>query len=389
MQITIVAPLLGEENNGTSVATMNLINSLRAKGHKVNVVCGDAWRKDQEGFYVLPKLSLGPLDPIVAANNVSLAKFDKQIIKEACKGSDVVHVMFPLFLGAKVGKFVAKELHIPVTGGFHAQAENFTSHLFNFMHWDWLNRKVYKMYYKNLYQYCDAIHYPTKFIQNVFEEIVGPTNGYVVSNGVRRSYFKKEVERPEHLKNKKIILFTGRMSKEKSHSVLVKAVALSKYESDIQLVFAGQGPKKKQIEKLSKKLLTNQPLMKFFTFDELNDMINMADLYVHPAEIEIEAISCLEAIKCGKVPVIANSKGCATKAFALDERSLFKVNNARDLSDKIDYWFDHEDERLKMEKEYAKSPVVDSVEVCMDRMEDMFMEVIKDAKAKKSLLLQE
>lgn len=388
MQITIIAPVLGEENNGTTVATFNLINSLREKGHTVNVVCGDQYREGQEGFFVLPNLSLGPIDALIRANNVTLAKFDKKIIRAACKGSDVVHVMFPLFLGARVAKFITRELHIPVTGGFHAQAENLTSHLFNFMRWQALNRFIYRRYYANLYRYCDAVHYPTTFIKDVFEGVVGPTKAYVISNGVRRSYYKKEVERPDSLKNKKIILFTGRMSKEKSHKVLIKAVSLSKYESDIQLVFAGQGPRKNQIEKLSKKILTNQPIMKFFTFDELNDMINMADLYVHPAEIEIEAISCLEAIKCGKVPVIANSPGCATKAFALDERSLFKVNNPRDLSDKIDYWFDHDDERIRMSLEYAKSPVVDSVEVSMNRMEDMFLDVIKNAK-QTSLLLQE
>lgn len=388
MKITIIAPVLGEENNGTTVATFNLINSLREKGHQVNVVCGDQFRKGQKDFYVLPIQSLGPFDPIVKANNVVLAKMDRKIIRAACKGSDVVHVTMPLFLGSKVAKFITRELNIPVTGGFHAQAENFSSHVLNCMRSKALNRFIYRRYYAGLYQHCSAIHYPTKFIRDVFEDIVGPTNGYIASNGVRHNFHQKKVERPAHLKDKKIILFTGRMSKEKSHTVLIRAVALSKYESDIQLVFAGQGPQEKNLKKLARKTLSNQPIMKFFSFDELNDMINMTDLYVHPAEIEIEAISCLEAIKCGRVPVIANSPGCATKAFALDERSLFKVNDARDLSDKIDYWFDHEDERVRMGEEYAKSPVVDSVEVSMDKMEAMFMEVIANAKSE-SLLLQQ
>lgn len=388
MQVTIIAPVLGEENNGTTVATFNLINSLREKGHHVNVVCGDDFRKGQPGFYVLPKQSLGPIDGIVKANNVVLAKMDKGIIREACRGSDVVHVTMPLFLGAKVAKFIKKELGLPVTGGFHAQAENFSSHILNWMNSDIFNRYIYKRYHAGLYQYCDGIHYPTTFIKDVFERIVGPTPAYVVSNGVRDTFYQKDVERPDYLKGKKVILFTGRLSKEKSHAILVKAVALSKYESDIQLVFAGQGPREKQIRKLAKKRLSNQPIIKFFSFNELNDMINIADLYVHPAQIEIEAISCLEAIKCGKVPVIANSPGCATKAFALDDRSLFEVNNPRDLSDKIDYWFDHDEERKRMGKVYAQSPVVDSVEKCMDKMEDMLMEVIANAK-QESLLLQE
>jgi len=375
MQITIIAPVLGEENNGTTVATFNLINSLREKGHKVNIVCGDEFRRGQEGFYILDQLSLGPIDGIVKANNVVLAKFDKEIIREACKGSDVVHVTMPLFLGAKVAKFIKNELKIPVTGGFHAQAENFSSHVFNLMNNRLFNNIIYNKYNKGLYQHCDAIHYPTSFIREVFEDIVGPTNGYVISNGVRDTFYRKDVEKPLELKDKKIILFTGRLSKEKSHHILIRAISLSKYESDIQLVFAGQGPREKKLRKLAKKLLTNQPIIKFFSFEGLNDMINMADLYVHPSEVEIEAISCLEAIKCGKVPVIANSPRCATKAFALDDRSLFKVNDARDLSDKIDYWFDNEKEKLRMGEVYAKSPVVDSVEVCMDKMELMLMEV--------------
>jgi len=386
MQITIIAPVLGEENNGTTVATFNLINSLRDKGHKVNVVCGDEFRQGQEGFYILPQLSLGPIDPIVKANNVVLARFDKNIIREACKGSDVVHVTMPLFLGARVGKFIKNELKIPVTGGFHAQAENFSSHVFNLMNNKVFNKFIYRRYNKGLYQYCDAVHYPTQFIRDLFENHVGATNGYVISNGVRDTFYKTAVERPDHLKNKKVILFTGRLSKEKSHHILVRAVSLSKYENDIQLVFAGQGPREKAIKKLSKKLLTNQPIIKFFSFKELNDMINIADLYVHPSEIEIEAISCLEAIKCGKVPVIANSPSCATKAFALDDRSLFRVNDARNLSDKIDYWFDHPEELTKMGKIYSQSPVVDSVEKCMDKMEMMLTEVIESAQERDYIL---
>ena len=70
----------------------------------------------------------------------------------------------------------------------------------------------------------------------------------------------------------------------------------------------------------------------------------MMDLYCHPAEIEAEAISCIEAIACGKVPIIANSPRCATKAFAVDERSLFKVNDSKDLARKIDHFIEHPEE---------------------------------------------
>ncbi|MDR0934871.1 MAG: glycosyltransferase [Erysipelotrichaceae bacterium] len=380
MQITIIAPVLGEENNGTTVATMNLVRHMKNKGHKVNIVCVDKDKKGTPGYFVVPRQSLGPVDFLAKANNVVIGKADKKIIRAACEGSDIVHVTIPMFLGAKCGKFVKEELGIPLTAGFHCQAENFTSHILNLMDSKWFNDFIYRHYHKRLYRYCDAIHYPTDFIRRVYEGATEKTNGYVISNGVKGNIKPMKVERDAKYDGKKVILFTGRIAKEKSHKILVKAVSLSKYESDIQLIFAGQGPRQKRIERLSKKLLTNQPEIGFFPIEKLNNIINSADLYVHPAEIEIEAIACLEAIKCGLVPVIANSPKCATKAFALDERSLFKVNDPKDLSNKIDYWFDHQDELNKMKQEYAQNTCVMNVEECMEQMEKMFEDVINSAK---------
>lgn len=48
VKITIVCDVLGEENNGTTIAAMNLIRSLKAKGHNVTVVCPDESRRDSQ-----------------------------------------------------------------------------------------------------------------------------------------------------------------------------------------------------------------------------------------------------------------------------------------------------------------------------------------------------
>ena len=45
MKIAIICDVLGKENNGTTVAAMNLIRSLKAKGHEVRVVCPDEDRR--------------------------------------------------------------------------------------------------------------------------------------------------------------------------------------------------------------------------------------------------------------------------------------------------------------------------------------------------------
>lgn len=50
MKVTIVCEVLGKANNGTTVAALNLIRSLKEKGHSVKVICPDADREGLEGY---------------------------------------------------------------------------------------------------------------------------------------------------------------------------------------------------------------------------------------------------------------------------------------------------------------------------------------------------
>ncbi len=75
------------------------------------------------------------------------------------------------------------------------------------------------------------------------------------------------------------------------------------------------------------------PIMGHLSREELISALQFADLYVHPAEIEIEAISCLEAIACGKVLLISDSPKSATRGFALSDRNLFRCNDPEDFTE--------------------------------------------------------
>lgn len=381
MKVTIICEVLGEANNGTTVAAYNLINHLKAKGHEVKVVCPDEDKRGQDGWYVLPKLRLGALlDWMIARNSVIPAGFDEKIITEAIKDADVVHMMTPLFMSRKCSKLI-KSMDKPLTAGFHAQAENLTSHVF-VMGSRLANRFIYAWYDKNLYVRTDCIHYPTQFIRDLFENERGrKTAGVVISNGVSDRFKPRQVEKPEQYRDKFCVLFIGRFSKEKSHKTLLKAVKKSKYADRIQLFFAGNGETEKKIRRWGDKRLPNPPVIGFYSREELIKLINSCDLYCHPAEVEIEAIACLEAIKCGLVPVIANSPKCATKAFALDERCLFKVNDSRDLAAKLDYFIEHPEVRAELRERYLRESADFDQNACMEQMEQMLLDVVAKAKA--------
>ncbi|MBO5022492.1 MAG: glycosyltransferase [Clostridia bacterium] len=378
MKITVVCDVLGEENNGATHAGMNFIRSLQEKGHEVTIVCPDEYRKGQENYYVCPARSFGPFNNYVRKVGVTIAKADDKVIEEAIKNADIIHCHLPFTMSNHAIK-LAQKYNIPLTASFHMQAENFTCHI-KMQKIKPLNTAVYKFIYKHTYRHVDAVHYPTDFIRQTFESRVKKsTNGYVISNGVNANCQKKDVQKPENLKDKFVILSTGRYCTEKAQDVLIKAVAKSKYKNNIHLILAGQGPKAPKYKKLAQKL--GVPVQfSLFSRSEIADVINYCDLYVHPARVELEGIACLEAITCGRPTIVSDSKKSATKFFAVDERCIFKNNDATDLARVIDFMYENEALRKEIgDKYYASSEKYNQAK-CMDDMEKMLFETIENHK---------
>lgn len=385
MKILVVCDVLGEENNGTTIAAMNLIRFLKGRGHEVRILCADQDKKGEDDVYVVPNLNLGRLlNAYVAKVGVTLARSDEAVVREAIDGVEHVHIMLPFGLGMKALK-IARELGISTTAGFHMQAQNLTSYI-KINKVGFLNKAVYKFIYKHFYKDVGAIHYPTRFIQNVFEKNVNhKTNGYVISNGVHSYVEQRVCEKPVEFQNKTLILTTGRYAREKSQDTLIKSIRYSKYKDSIQLILGGQGVKERYYKRLARKLPV-APVFKFYSREEIIDVLNYSDLYVHPAEAELEGISCLEAIVCGKLTIVSDSRHAATSEFAIDEKCVFKNRNPKSLARVIDYWIEHPQEKLEYEQKYLKSAIAFRQDECMLKMESMMLEAV-DEQRKKDVLL--
>lgn len=374
MVITVVCDVLGEENNGTTIASMNLIRHLRSRGHTVRVLCPDQDKRGQDGYYVVDNLHLGKwLDAYVKKVGVTLSKPQKDVVYAALDGAEHVHIMLPFGLGTCALK-TAQEMGISTTAGFHMQAENLTSYL-KLNRVRWLNKSVYRYIYKHFYRFVDGVHYPTEFIRQTFENSVKHiTNGYVISNGVHEYVQKRPSQRPKAFDGKFVILSTGRYAREKSQDTLIQAVGLSKHAGEIQLILGGQGVKEEYYRKLAQSLPV-YPIFRFYSRTELIDVLNYADMYVHPAEFELEGIACLEAVACGKLTVVSDSPLSATKELALDERCIFRRRDVKSLARVIDYWIEHPEQRAEYERRYLERAVAFRQDECMKRMEEMILGV--------------
>ena len=378
MNVTIICDVLGVPNNGTSVAAYNLINHLKSQGHNVTVVCCDADKEGESGYKIVPTMKLGPIaNAALARNEVVPAKADPVILEEAIKGADVVHLLMPFPLSWKAVK-ICEKYGIPMTSSFHVQAENFTCHI-GMMKSAFATKEVYKYFYKKVYSHCAYTHYPTEFIKQDFEgNIKKHVPSKVISNGVSEYFFEPappEAIEKQKAKNKDkfTIVVVGRYSSEKAQQVLIKAVAKSKYKDKIHLILAGEGPKRRHYKKLVKKNGVDCE-MRFFDHDELKEVLNAADLYVHTAYVELESIACLEAIVTGLVPIICNSKRSAARFFAQDDRCLYQKWDSEDLKNKIEYFMDNPKELEACRKKYKTQANVSRLAECMNKMEQMLEE---------------
>lgn len=376
MIITIVADVFGRENNGTCITARRLIDNLKARGYEVRVV--SPYSTEENGFYTVPKRNFYCFNNYVAKNGVELAKPDRETLKKAIAGSDIVHIMMPFKLG-RAALSIATKMNIPCTAAFHCQPENFSSHIF-MKDFKPVNDYLYNRFNRKLYKRVGHVHCPSEYIATELTAHGYKSKLHVISNGVAPVYRREPSVRPAHLEGRFLILFTGRFVDEKRHDILIKGVALSAHRDEITIVCAGGGPKREKIEKLARH--KGVPMeVGFYKPEELNKVINYCDLYVHPADVEIEAIAALEAITCGLVPVINNSPRSATRFFALDERSLFD-GTPEDLAKKIDYWFEHHEEKAAQAEKYVEYAERFRIDRSIDLMEKMFIEAAEEHKAK-------
>lgn len=371
MKILFIIDQFDDSNNGTTVSARRFAEGLEQAGHTVYIASSGNTGKNK---FVLKRLPLPPgISHIIKSQGMAFAIPNRTVLEKAISEVDVVHFYMPFHLSRYALKLVEKH-HIPHTAAFHVQPENIT-YTIGLGKNTAVNDMLYAFYRNHFFNRFNHIHCPSNFIAGELKSHGYTANLHVISNGVSSCFQYRRLEKPEEWKDKFVIAMIGRYSNEKRQDVLIRAIAKSKYADKIQLVLAGKGLKENAYRKLGKSL-PNPPILQFFSKDKLLDLLSMTDLYVHSADAEIEAISCIEAFACGNVPIIANSPKSATPQFALHEQSLFLPGNSDDLAKKIDFWLEHPELKKEFEVKYAESADKYRIERSIKQMEGMLEDAI-------------
>jgi glycosyltransferase involved in cell wall biosynthesis len=269
---------------------------------------------------------------------------------------------------------------VPVCAGFYCQPENITYNA-KMRRADFLNTFLYWLFNKWFYNKVSHIHCLSEFGARELARHGCKARFYPIPIPIQEMFAPASQETGRNDDEIRVMM-TGRLTGDKRQDLIIRAVGASKYADKIHITFVGRGPKLKFYQHLSRSLPNPVHFVTdFIPREDLIKLLCTSDFYLHSSEVELESLACLEAVTCGRVPIISDSDRSAASQFALDGRSLFKKGDWRDLRDKLDWWIEHPDEKRRMEGEYIKLGRKYSIEQSVIQFEYMFHDTIRDFSA--------
>ena len=133
--------------------------------------------------------------------------------------------------------------------------------------------------------------------------IVSISNGVDI-NSYRASENKKTLKNKMGIGDEKVIIYTGRLSKEKGLDFLIRSWTKLTTDTPVKLYILGDGPDKSALEHLIKKHKLEKQVTILPGVDEVREYLCMSDIFVMPSQFEGLSNSILEAMVCG-LPVVA------------------------------------------------------------------------------------
>ena len=367
--------------DGVVISILNFRKELEKRGHEVYIFASGTERTKQMvkndkriivvngiKFKKYPQYSLA-LFPIASAFKTFNIKMD------------VNHAQTPFMLGVH-SLMLSKLNRTPIVGSFHTLFTDSSVIKEYTVDSKFLRKTLteYSWKYANLfYNRCDSVIAPSHAIKSMLVK-KGIKNISVIANGTDLKKFSPKVNgssvRKRLVKNdrEKLVMYVGRISKEKRLETLIKAAALLKKEP-MRFVLVGTGPALEHYEKMAH----NYHLQDKFRFigavdhAELPKYYAACDAFCIPSTFETQGVVSVEAMACGK-PVIG-ADYLALRELIKNGRNgeKFIPEDSRDCASKIRkviYNIDTYKEMTNTAKSY-------SIERTTDHLLGLYKRVIK------------
>ncbi len=201
-----------------------------------------------------------------------------------------------------------------------------------------LQHKFTKPLLKAVCRNANMITCPSNYLKNLVTANIGNYDIRHIPNGIDLEKFKLDLSKPKE----NIILTTGRLLKRKGFQTLIRAVHNIQLPYEIHI--AGDGPYRKQLEKLAESSKTKIVFHGWLKQGsrQLLDLYARAAVYVLVSARENASISLLEGMAAKCVTITSNVTGCpetvgeAGFSIALDDADklrgiLIKLSENKEL----------------------------------------------------------
>ena len=322
MRIITVLDSYPPDLNGGAYFTHRLALGLKNKGHDVLVICPS--RSLHQGYSDYEGVTLFGVRswPVFIYKHFRICWpicIKKKIVETIQHFKpDVVHLQGKFFLGG-ISYRACKKMGIPLMATNHFMPENF----FHYSHLpksctQWFNTKCWSIVIEMLSN-VDTVTTPTQAAADLLRQQQLKRDIQVISCGVDLEKFH-----PKHnaeflrqrfkIPNKPILLYSGRIDKEKNIDITLRALAQARQTMDIHLVIAGRGAEQAKLQRLIT-ALGIEPHVTFTGYlsdEEYPKIHGLAACFVQAGTAELQSIVVLEAIASG-LPILG------ARAMALPE----------------------------------------------------------------------
>ncbi|MBO6047885.1 MAG: RecX family transcriptional regulator [Erysipelotrichaceae bacterium] len=343
MNIAIFSDTYLPDINGVATSTRILSKTLRAHGHNVLIVTpkkpSGSDYVDDEYVLRLPGIEVKKLYGYRASNIYSYRGM-KEI--RAFK-PDVIHVQQEFGISI-FGKIVGEILNIPVCYTYHTMYEDYTYYLSkNIKPLDFTIKKLVKRISKLYGESCAALIVPSEKTADVLRSYNIKNNIYIIPTGLELERFSPEnkdenivadIRNTYHLDGCFVLIYLGRLAKEKSIEMSIEAVERIKETiPNIRLLIVGGGPQYDELKALVDRKNLNDYI--FFTGPKSPDLVpqyyHASDVFISASTTETQGLTYIEAMASG-IPALARYDQNLENVI-INGRNGYFFNNLEELID--------------------------------------------------------
>ena len=320
MKIVQVCPRYYPDIGGVETHVKEISERLVKRGFEVEVVCTDPTGKHPKeeiinGIKVRRFRSIAPYDAYFFAPQIYF------YLKKA--KYDVIHAHSYHALPAFFAALAKNDRKFVFASHYHGRGH---TGLRNIMH------VPYKFFGSRIFKKADRVICVSRYEKELIKENFGLLDEKLVCvpNGINLEEFGIK----GGVKNKKTILYVGRLERYKGVQYIIEALP---YLENYMLVIIGKGPYEGELRKLAFSIDVNSRIewLKDLSREELLEQYKSAGVFVFLSSFEAFGITVAEALASG-TPCIVAERG-ALKEF-IDEKICFGFRtpeNVNELAEKI------------------------------------------------------